>query len=180
MAAGDGDLVERVLGGDDHAYEALVSRHYRRAHAVARSVLGDDPAADDVVQEAFLRGYRRLGQLSDGSSFPSWIATIARNQAIGWIRKHRRHNHVAMDEQLPDAAPSRMEEAEEAAERAERGARLRAALEKLRRNYREILHLKYEAGLSYDELADTLGTSVANVEKRLYRARQALQKQMEG
>ena len=171
MSEADGALVERVLQGDSHAYEALVSRHYARAQAVARSVLGHDPATDDVVQEAFVRGYERLGQLANPETYPAWIATITRNQAIGWLRKHARHRHVQVNEHVIGAAPDEDLTEREATERRERTERLQAAMDKLRANYREILQLKYEAGLSYEDLAETLGTTVANVEKRLYRAR---------
>lgn len=174
----DAELVKRVLNGEQAAFEALVTRHIVRAQAVARGVLGNDPAVDDVVQESFLRAYRRLGQLSQPAQFPSWLGTIARNEAISWLRRNRKVKQIDVD-QTQVAAPE--EEDLSDADRHERSVqarRLRYSIDRLKASYREIINLKYDAGLSYDEMADTLNTSVANVEKRLYRARKALQKEL--
>ncbi len=174
----DAQLVKRVLDGDQSAYEALVARHIGRAQAVARGVLGNDVAVDDVVQECFMRAYNRLGQLAQAQQFPSWLSTIARNEAISWLRKNKKAKQVDVDHVVLEA-PNHDEE-EEALERERKiqGRRLRAAIDNLKSSYREIINLKYDAGLSYEEMADTLNTSIANVEKRLYRARKALQKEM--
>jgi RNA polymerase sigma-70 factor (ECF subfamily) len=167
MAETDGVLVRRVLEGDRGAFEALVVTHLMRARAVARSVLGDDPAVDDAVQEAFLRAYDHLGQLGEPATFPAWLCTIVRNEAVTWLRRNARVRVVAIEH----AGDQPHVEAQGENPRLER---LRAALAKIPPQYREILALKYEAGLDYERIAESLGLSVANVEKRLYRARQAL------
>jgi RNA polymerase sigma-70 factor (ECF subfamily) len=130
-------------------------------------VLGDDPAVDDVVQEAFMRAYDHLGQLGEPATFPSWLSTIARTEAVTWLRRNARVRAVdlehAAEQPHVDAIPEdpQLE-------------RLRGALARLSPSYREILALKYEAGLDYTRIGESLGLSVTNVEKRLYRARQAL------
>jgi len=177
MSALDADLVERVLAGERQAFEGLVRSHYPRALAVAHGVLGADPAADDVVQESFLKAYEQLGALSEPAAFPAWLMRIVRNEAITWHRRHRRRG-VRLDDAPPLAAREPETDGHEG-ERLARRQALRQALPRLKASYREILTLKYEAGLSYDELAESLGVSVANVEKRLYRARQALLRLLE-
>lgn len=173
MSAADAELVERALAGERAAYEALVATHLARAQAVARSVLGDQAAVDDVVQDSFLRAYDRLGQLVDGATFPSWLCAIVRNEAVSWVRRNGRSRTVSIEHaELPAG-----DGAADAAERPEL-ERLRGALTRLPADYREILALKYEAGCDYQKIAETLGTTLANVEKRLYRARQALLKLM--
>lgn len=167
MAEADAEMVRRVLGGDRSAFETLVSTHLLRARAVARSVLGDDPAVDDVTQEAFMRAYDHLGQLGEPATFPSWLCTIARNEAVTWLRRNARVRAV----DLEHAAEQPQVDAQPEDPQLER---LRVALSRLSPSYREILALKYEAGLDYTRIGETLGVSVANVEKRLYRARQAL------
>jgi len=167
MSEVDAELVKRVIAGDRAAFEALVSAHLLRARAVARGVLGDDVAVDDAVQEAFLRAYARLGQLGDPVTFPAWLSTIVRNEAVSWLRRHARARGVdlkaAEDHVRPEAVPEdpQLEP-------------LRLALAKLSASYREILALKYDAGLNYEQIAEVLDLAVPNVEKRLYRARQAL------
>lgn len=177
MSELDGQLVARVLAGERAAYEALVTRHISRAQAVARGVLGNDPAVDDVVQEAFLRAYNKLGQLAQPQQFPSWLSTIARNEAISWLRKNRKARQVDVDNVVLEA-PSQEQDPVEEHERMVQARRLYASIERLKPSYREIINLKYDAGLSYEDMADSLNTSVANIEKRLYRARKALQKEM--
>jgi RNA polymerase sigma-70 factor (ECF subfamily) len=169
----DAELVRRTMSGDRAAFEALVASHLARAHAVARSVLHDDPAVDDVVQEAFIRAYDHLGQLGDPATFPSWLGAIVRNQAISWIRRSARTRAVSLDH--ADSAPHPEPDGDPANLRLEK---LRASLERLPASYREVLRLKYDAALNYDQIAETLGISVANVEKRLYRARQQLMAMM--
>jgi RNA polymerase sigma-70 factor (ECF subfamily) len=167
MAEVDAELVRRTLAGDQAAFEALVSAHLARAQAVARAVVRDRSTCDDVVQEAFLRAYDRLGQLGDPSTFPSWLTVIVRNEAVTWLRRHARPEQVALERV---AEPAQREGA--AAD--PRLDALREAMERLPAAYREILRLKYDANLDYQQIAETLDLSVANVEKRLYRARQAL------
>jgi RNA polymerase sigma-70 factor (ECF subfamily) len=165
MSDVDAALVTRTLNGERSAFEVLVASHLRRAQALARAVVRDESAVDDVVQEAFLRAYDKLGSLGTPAHFPSWLGAIVRNEAVTWLRRNARPTesleHVA--------APS-----PEAVEPDPRLGQLRAALDRLPPAYREIIALKYEAGLDYQQIAETLGISEANVEKRLYRARQAL------
>lgn len=173
MSEEDAQLVARTLGGDRSAFEALVAAHLTRAQAVARAVLGNQAATDDVVQEAFLRAYDRLGQLTEPATFPSWLATIVRHEAVNWLRRSARVRNV----ELSEADARVRSDAEEPAEDPLLEP-LRRALSRLSPDYREILALKYEAGCDYQKIAETLGLSLANVEKKLYRARQALLKLM--
>lgn len=174
MAEVDAELVGRVLGGDRSAFESLVVAHTPRARAVVANVLGRDPGLiDDVVQEAFLHAYRSLGQLGEPAAFPAWLCTIARNEAVTWLRRNARVRSVAVEQ----AEQPHVQHEREAADDSDLIA-MRSALGSLSASYREILALKYEAGLSYDQIAASLGLSVANVEKRLYRARQALLERM--
>ena len=167
MSDEDAVLVRRTLAGERTAFEALIATHLPRARAVARSILGEDPAVDDALQEGFLHAYNRLGQLGDPASFPAWLCVIVRNEAVTWLRRHARSRAHGL------------EQAEELAQREVEAENprlplLRDALASLSESYREIIALKYDADLSYEQIAETLGTSVANVEKRLYRARQQI------
>jgi RNA polymerase sigma-70 factor, ECF subfamily len=167
MSQADIPFVERTLAGDRTAFEALMTMYVPRARVVARSVLGNDVAVDDVVQEGFIRAYQNLGQLTEPANFPAWLSTIVRNEAVNWLRRHARVRSVA-DDVLKDVPQS------EPAHENPQLELLRSALVRLSPQYREILLLKYEAGLDYEKIAETLGINVSNVEKRLYRARLAL------
>lgn len=170
MSDGDADLVQRALTGERHAFAALVEVHLPRARAIARAVLGDHAAADDAVQEAFLRAWERLGQLAEPGGFAAWLGQIVRREALDRLRRADRQRERPLPASDP---PAKAPEPEDP-----RLERLRAALGQLTVEQREILALRYEAALGYEEIATTLGLSLANVEKRLYRARQALIKLM--
>lgn len=172
VSADDAILVARTLAGDRSAFEALVATHLRRAQALARVVVRDGAAIDDVVQESFIRAYDRLGSLSEPAHFPTWLGTIVRNESVTWLRRNARRGQSLESAHL--VAPELTIDSETDA----RILRLRAAMTGLSATYREILALKYEADLDYQAIADTLGLSVANVEKKLYRARQALLEKM--
>jgi RNA polymerase sigma-70 factor (ECF subfamily) len=167
MSDEDAVLVRRTLAGDRAAFEALIASHLPRARAVARSVLGEDPAVDDALQESFLRAYNHLGQLGDPATFPAWLCVIVRNEAVTWLRRHARSRAQGLEQ--AEELSQREIEAENP-----RLPQLRCALEALSPSYREIIALKYESDLSYEQIAETLDTTVANVEKRLYRARQQI------
>lgn len=173
MSEVDAELVRRTLAGDQTAFEALVAAHLARAQAVARAVVRDPTSVDDVVQESFLRAYDRIGQIGEPSTFPSWLAAIVRNEAVTWLRRNAKPEQVAIHQTSEPAQPEPV-----AAD--PRLDRLRLALDRLQPVYREILRLKYDANLDYQQIAETLDLSVANVEKRLYRARQSLLQAMEG
>lgn len=172
MSDQDAELVRRTMAGERAAFEALVAAHLARTRAIARAVVGDQAAVDDVVQEGFLRAYDRLGQLTEPATFPSWLGTIVRNEAITWLRRNVRNRALSLDQVDPGTDDHERPDNPQL-------ERLRQALPRLSPAYREILALKYDAGCDYDRIADTLGISVQNVEKRLYRARQALLKLME-
>ena len=169
MSAEDALLVSRTLQGDRAAFEALVATHLRRAQALARLVVHDASAVDDVVQESFIRAYDRLGSLGEPAYFPTWLGTIVHNEAVSWLRRHARRGQSLENLQVATPEPSEADA---------RLDRLRAAMASLSPAYRAIIALKYEADLDYLQIAETLGLSVANVEKRLYRARQALLEKM--
>jgi RNA polymerase sigma-70 factor (ECF subfamily) len=80
----DAALVARALDNDDGAFESLVLRHQRKAHAVARALGVPAAAGDDVVQDAFLAAYRGLASLRDREKFAPWLISIARITARGW------------------------------------------------------------------------------------------------
>lgn len=163
----DADLVERARGGDREAFAVLVGMHLGRAQAVARAVLGDDAGADDAVQEAFIAAWTRLGSLADPAAFPSWLSAIVRNRARDVLRRQAARRESALPAQVAAGG------ADDGGDPA-----LAAALAALDADAREILRLRYEAGLDARQCAETLGISPAAAEKRLWRAREALRRRL--
>ncbi len=164
MDAIDAGLVERTLAGERSAYEALVARHLARARAVASAIL-NDPSADDAVQEGFIKAYDRLGELSAPGRFGAWVVAIIRNEAIALRRRRARETPLSIAQAAPLPEP----------DDDERVIVVRRHMPRLNDDQRAILALRYEAGCDAESIAQTLGISVAAAEKRLQRAKLALQ-----
>src|SRR3954451_11156162 len=79
----DADLATRAHGGDGLAFELIMRRHNRRLFRLARSLLRSDAEAEDVLQEAYVRAYARLGELAEPQALAAWLARIVANEAQG-------------------------------------------------------------------------------------------------
>jgi RNA polymerase sigma-70 factor (ECF subfamily) len=140
--------------------EACVARWEGPLTQYAWRILGDDEAARDAVQDAFLRLCRQpRGDVED--RLAEWLFTVVRNRAIDHLRKERpMHQLVEPGKAEPaahDAAASARLERDEAADG------LSAALARLPRNQRECIRLKFQQGLSYQEISRVTALSVTNV-----------------
>lgn len=152
-------------------FDALYRSACEDVFAYVATLLRDRAAAEDVTALAFERALRRRGSYrpSRGSE-RAWLFGIARNAALDELRRRRRTASLAADP--PDGAPSPDEEAELALRRAD----LRRALASLSPRDRELIALRFHAGLSTRELATVLGISESNSATQLHRAMQRLRK----
>src|SRR6202162_1417771 len=89
IAESDAIAVERALAGDRDAYRVLVERHSQNVFRLAYRMTGNRHDAEEVVQEAFLRGYQKLEQFAARSNFGTWVYRIAANYAIDRMRQKR-------------------------------------------------------------------------------------------
>jgi RNA polymerase sigma-70 factor, ECF subfamily len=180
VGGGEAALVQRCVSGDDVACAELVGEHQRMVVQLAMNLLGDRDEALDLSQEVFLRVFRTLHRFRGQSSLRTWIYRIAVNQARNrhrfWRRRHRA-DQVSLDEHVAqhgdfestdEATPDRLLAQKELA------ARLNDALERLPFDQRTAIVLREVDGLSYEEIAFSLGVAVGTVKSRLTRARQAL------
>ena len=85
----DAEAVERTLAGDRDAYRVLVERHSRNVYQMAYRMTGNTHDAEEVVQEAFLRGFRKLRQFAGNANFGTWVYRIAVNYAIDRLRQRK-------------------------------------------------------------------------------------------
>lgn len=169
------DLIRRCRAGETAAFEPLVRRHEGPALAVATGMLGDADDAADLVQEAFIRAYRTLGRLREGSAFGPWFRTILRNLCLDRLRSPRRRDASWTPEGV-DRYRWSTPTGTERIERTELADAVQAALAELSPRHREILVLKEMEGLDYAGIAEALGTAPGTVASRLYHARAALKK----
>ncbi len=174
----DAAAVAAVRNGDAERYRELVERHERRVFAVAWSRLGDAALAEEVTQEAFIRGYQKLWLLGDDGKFAGWITAIARRAAINLGLRQRRELHKRERWALehPDRSPENSATATEPLHSPEA---LQQTLAELPPAHRECLVLFYLEGKSGTEAAAALGISEAALRVRLHRARAAMRERLE-
>ena len=163
----DADLVARSRGGDQAAFEILVTRYQRVLFSVAYRMLGDYDDARDATQVAFISAYRKLGTFDPRYRFFSWLYRILMNECLNARRGRRPHEAVRPDMAV-GGGPL------EALEAAERRRRVQRALLALPHDYREVIVLRHFGELGYDDIAATLGVPAKTVKSRLYTARQRL------
>jgi len=172
----DEEIVARCRDGDTGRFVELVRRHKEAVYAVALRFTRECAEAEDVTQEVFLRAYRNLNGFRGGAKVSTWLYRIARNCCIDWARaKARARARTAEVEDL-DILPDHAVDVEASLEKSEERERVRRALGRLDEEYRSVLVLYYEQGLSYDEVAAALGCPQRTVETRLYRARKLLRR----
>jgi RNA polymerase sigma-70 factor, ECF subfamily len=173
-------LVQRCAAGDEEAFADLVAEHQRMVIQLAMNLLGDHDEALDLSQEVFLRIFCTIHSFRGQSSLRTWIYRIAVNQARNrhrfWRRRHRA-DQVSLDEHVAahgellsggQGTPDRILAQKELAER------LQTALDRLPFDQRTAIVLREVDGLSYEEIAFSLGVAIGTVKSRLTRARQAL------
>lgn len=171
----DASLVARAQDGDASAFESLVKRHIRAAHAVALAVLGETADADDAVQDAFLSAMQHLDSCWPVEKFRAWLLTIVRNRAYDLKRRGR----VRVAEELEDGtAAARDPSPLELAERSELNVRLAAAIDTLTDTQREVLMMHDVEGWKHADIAGLLGLAESTVRVHLLHARRRLRSQL--
>jgi RNA polymerase sigma-70 factor (ECF subfamily) len=171
--ASDGEIVRAVLAGDRERYAKLVERYRDRYARYAARMLGSADAAEDAVQDAFVRAYDQLAQCKDPNKFVGWFFLILRNRCFAERRRSR--SKAPLEAADGVAAADRTDGSTEAAER--RRA-LQLALLELTPDQREVFVLKHVEGLSYGEIAKQLSTSVPSLKMRMHRAYDKLREQL--
>jgi len=181
VADREADLVSRCVAGDEDACTALVSEHQRWVFQLAFNLLGDMEEARDLSQDVFLLVFRTIDRFRCQSALRTWIYRIVVNQARNkqrWWRRRRRSEQVSLeahleqrgDEVLADVS----QEPDRALTRKETSVRVWQAVSELPFDQRTAIVLREIDGLSYEEIAFSLGIAIGTVKSRLTRAREAL------
>ena len=181
----DEELVGEAVRGTAEAYRILVERFQRPVLSLIRRLVRDPELAEDLAQESFVRAFQNLSSFQPERSFSSWLFKIAHNRSIDHLRL-KKYRHVPLEAGEPDGdatwevleAPEHLSPERRATSR-RLGQAMDQALAGLKPSYREALLLRFQAGLSYQEVADSLGISLANVKVLLHRARKQLMQELE-
>lgn len=179
------DLLHRARRQEPAALETLVDAYGGRLYAMLRRMTGCPDAAEDLMQETFLRVVRTIGQYEHNGRFEPWLFRIAGNLARDRVRRGRRRGvEIGLDgaddeTSAPMPADERQPDPHARVEREEDAARLEAALDRLSPLDREILMLRHYADLPFKEIAEMLAVPLGTALARAHRALQKLRREYE-
>lgn len=163
----------RVRARDATAFEALYDAHHRLVYGVAMRMLGDVAAAEDVTQTIFLKIWS-APHLFESGNFAGWLVRMTRNRALDVLRsKSYRH------EELPETQPADDMLEETAFAHIDAG-RVRAALEQLPQEQRELIELGFFGGVTHEEMARQSGIPLGTVKTRIRAGLRKLRTSLQG
>ena len=184
MECSDETAVARVRAGDVDAFRVLVERHSRPLFRLAFRMTGNQQDAEDMVQETFLRAYRRIGNFDERASFGTWLYRITVNCSLDLVRARKRRSEQSgaanpeMDDPLESLAataptPDRMAMSEEAR------TRIAEAMEELSVSEKTAFVLRHYEGMCIDEVSRVLGCRPGAARHSVFRAVQKLRRALE-
>ncbi|HME00874.1 MAG TPA: sigma-70 family RNA polymerase sigma factor [Terriglobia bacterium] len=185
--ANETELVTKARAGDVDAFSTLIRQYDRYIYRLALHITGNQEDAEDVLQEAMLKAYTRIGQFQGDSRFYTWLVRIAVNEALMKLRKRATHaREVSLDEPVDDGgrAPVLREiedwgdNPEQRYARVELQSILDSVIERLEPMYRAVFVLRDVENFSTEETAEMLNLSVPAVKSRLLRARLQLRERL--
>ena len=182
-------LIDRFRAGDLTAFDELVGRYWTRIYSRVVYLLKNRQDAEEVTQDAFLRARQGLENFRGDSSFSTWLFQIATNLSHNkywyWFRR-KRHASIALEQSvlddggatLFDILPTDEDDPRCVSLNQEFVDRVSECIEYLTEGHREILTLRIEQDLSYQEISEKLQISVGTVKTRIARARENLREKM--
>ncbi len=181
----DAELVARVQRGDKRAFDLLVLKYQRKIMRLLSRMIRDPAEVEDVAQEAFIKAYRALPQFRGDSAFYTWLYRIAINTARNWqVASGRRPNTLnvietddgetfsQIDNLTDNNTPESMATSREIVET------VNAAINALPDDLRTAIVLREIEGMSYEDIAQSMGCPIGTVRSRIFRAREAIAAQL--
>jgi RNA polymerase sigma-70 factor (ECF subfamily) len=169
----DQDLVVRVQGGDQRAFEALAGADYPRLYRVAFGVMGNHPSAEDVTQQALLDIWRGIRRLADPAKYEAWSYRLL--VRVCYAEAKRQPKWRSSDDIPPAHEPRAVDAFSVVADRDQ----LERGLRRLPMDHRVVLALRHLLGMSPEDVAATLGISRWTVYKRLQAATESMRAALE-
>jgi RNA polymerase sigma-70 factor (ECF subfamily) len=173
MEESDADALALARAGDSEGFRVLVERHSRAVFRLAYRMTGNEHDAEDVVQEAFLRAYRRLHQYDQRARFSSWLHRIAANCAYDQLRARRRRDEDPWPEG-PDATAADFPATDPAPDRlvmsAEVKQRVTVAMSRMSAQEKAAFVLRHFEGMSIAEIGEALDLEASAAKQSVLRA----------
>ncbi len=192
----DAELVRAFRGGDEAALGELIARYGDRLYAYLRRLAGDEAGAEDMFQDTWVKVARGMGAYREENRFSAWLFSVARNTAMDALRR-RRPGDVSLDASAGDTMRNGVpvqscgrplaetigsaEPGPEASYEASESRRaIDGALAELSPEQREVFLLRHYSGMSFKEIADSLGVPIGTVLARASRAAAKLRDKLAG
>ena len=178
----DSELVSLYIAGDEKAFEILVNRHKNRVFTSIMLIVKDTDVAQDLLQDSFIKAIHTMkgGRYNEEGKFSSWISRIAHNLAIDYFRKEKRNPTIQLEDNIK--AFNSLSCAEDSGEtlqiKEETFARLKAMIDLLPENQKEVLIMRHYADMSFQEIAEATGVSINTALGRMRYALINLRKKM--
>ncbi|KAA3620841.1 MAG: RNA polymerase sigma factor RpoE [Proteobacteria bacterium] len=180
----DHQLVERVQGGDKRAFDVLVRKYQGKVAGLVSRYVFDHAEVEDVVQEVFIKAYRALDRFRGDSAFYTWLYRIAVNTAKNHLVASGRRppgQDVDVADVVNTDAGYKLQETD-SPERSmmtrQIAELLQATLRSLPEDLREAIMLREIEGMSYEEIAEVMACPIGTVRSRIFRAREALDRDL--
>lgn len=164
----ESEIVERAKT-DDSAFSVLYNHYFSRIYGYVFKRVGNRQVAEDIVSETFLKVFANIKDYQfTGYTFGAWIYRIATNNLIDHYRRFGRYREVDLEQssEIADEKPGPADTVQALFDR----QMINSVLNELPDNYREIINLKYFAEMTYEEIAEVLGTNVNNCRVLVFRA----------
>jgi RNA polymerase sigma-70 factor (ECF subfamily) len=169
----DAELVSKIREGDSEALVALYDRYKKRLFRTALAITDDQGAAEEILQDCFLKAYRSLSRVDCSAPLGPWLHRIVVNLSYNWVVK-RRPWFVSVEEMIDRLVAAPQLSPEHAYERKELHRRLHEAIKSLNIHHRLVVMLFHLQGFSLTEIAYILECPVGTVKSRLHHARKIL------
>ena len=166
------NIVIRCKSGQRQAFEQLFELYQPRLKYYVRR-LDSSGETDDILQDIWIKVFRKIRILKKNNSFPTWLYRIARNEVFGRLRNNEKFIELPEEKNLPQYSDENHEFS------ADDAKLLHNALNKIQPYHREVLTLSFIEQLSYQQIAEIVGCSIGTVRSRIFYAKQSLRKEME-
>lgn len=172
----DSELIAQILSGNMNAFTFLVNRYQKLVVHITGRLIQRHDELEDVCQEVFLKVYQNLGKYRNECKLSTWIATIAYNTSINYLRKFKKGDEVDPDDSV--ALKNLTDFKPDAFERADLHRYIRDQIENLPVHYRTVLTLFHLEEFSYQEIEQITGMPEGTIKSYLFRAKALLKEKL--